>query len=89
MIFHRHEVPFCSIHSQQIRHHLPSYRQRRSIGIPFLLFGFIDQGELVVLSRGELGGFHQGTLDMFVALLESGVRSTFSAELFLSPQSPQ
>jgi hypothetical protein len=63
--------------------------QRRSIGISFLLFSFIDQGQIMILSGCQLRGFHQHTLDMLVALLESGVRITLSAELFSSPQSPQ
>jgi hypothetical protein len=37
VIFCRHEVPLASIHSEQIRDHLPGYGQRRSIGIAFLL----------------------------------------------------
>src|SRR6202049_4705703 len=51
--------PFRPIHGQQIRHHLSSYRKSRSIGIPFLLLGFIDQGQIMVLSGRQLGGFHE------------------------------
>ena len=42
-IFCRHEVPLSSIHSEQIRDHLPSYGESRSIGIPFLFLSFIEQ----------------------------------------------
>ena len=88
-LFCRHEAPRSAIHSQQIRHHLSSYGQRRSIRISFLLFGFIDESQFMVLSRCQLGGFHQHSLDMLLRCLESGVRITLSAELFSSPQSPQ
>jgi hypothetical protein len=37
-IFERYEVAFSPIDGEQIRDHLPSYGQRRSISIPFLLF---------------------------------------------------
>ncbi len=67
-MFCRHEVPFSPIHGEQIRDHLPSYGQSGSIGIPFLLFCFIDQGQIVVLSGRELRGLHQHTLDVLVAL---------------------
>ena len=50
VMFCRHEVPFFPIYGEQIRDHLPSYRKSRSVGIPFLLFCFINQGEIVVLS---------------------------------------
>ena len=59
VIFCRHEVPFSAIYGEEIRDHLPSYGQRRSIGIPFLLFCFIDQGQIVVLSGRQLRGLHQ------------------------------
>ena len=60
--------PLAPIHSEQIRDHLPGYGQRRSIGIAFLLFGFINQCQFMVLSGRQFRGFHQYTLDMFVAL---------------------
>jgi hypothetical protein len=41
-ICERYEVALPPIHGEQIRYHLPSYSQRRSIGIPFLFFSFID-----------------------------------------------
>ena len=51
-----------------VRHHLPSYGQRRSIGISFLFFSFVHQSQIVILSGRQLRGFHQHALDMFVAL---------------------
>src|SRR6516165_10666340 len=89
VLFCRQEAPCSAIHSQQIRHHLSSYGQRRSIRISFLLFGFIDERQFMILSRCQLGGFHQHSLDMLLRCLESGVRITLSAELFSSPHSPQ
>jgi len=68
VIFYRYEVPLAPIHSEQIRDHLPGYGQRRSIGIAFLRFGFIDQCQFMVLFGRQFRGFHQYTLDMFVAL---------------------
>jgi hypothetical protein len=50
VIFCGHEVPFPAIHGEQICDHLPGYRKRRSIGIPFQLFGFIDQGQIMVIT---------------------------------------
>ena len=67
-LFCWHEVPPSAIHSQQIGHHFSSYGQRRSISISFLLFGLIHQSQLMVLSRCQLSGFHQHSLDMLVAL---------------------
>ena len=32
------EVPFSPIHGEQPSDHLPGYRERRSIGIPLLLW---------------------------------------------------
>ncbi len=61
-----YEVALPPIHGEQIRHHLPSYGQRRSIGIPFLFFSFVDQGQIMILSGCQLRGFHQYTMDMFV-----------------------
>ena len=34
----------------------------------FLLFSFMDQGQLMVLPGSQFGGFDQDTLDMLVAL---------------------
>jgi hypothetical protein len=48
-IWKGHEVALSSIDGEQIRDHLTSYGQRRPIGIPFLPFGLIDPGQLVVL----------------------------------------
>src|SRR4029077_7174091 len=47
--FCRHEVSLSPIHREQIRDHLSSYGKRCSIAIPFLLRGFINQGQIVVL----------------------------------------
>ncbi len=63
IIFCGHEVPFFPIYGEQIRDHLSSYGQSRSIGIPFLLFCFIDQSQIVILSGRQLCGFHQYPLD--------------------------
>src|SRR5438046_9536954 len=50
----RYEVALPPIHGEEIRDHLPSYGQRGSIGIPFLFFSFIDQGQSMILSRCQL-----------------------------------
>ena len=68
VIFCGHEVPFFPIYGEQIRDHLSSYGQSRSIGIPFLLFCFIDQSQIMILSGRQLCGFHQQRWIMFVAL---------------------
>jgi hypothetical protein len=49
----------------------------------------MDQSQLMILSGSQFRGFDQYMLYVFVALLESGVRRTLSAELFSSPHSPQ
>jgi len=63
-----HKVALSSIDGEQIRDHLTSYGQRRSIGIPFLQFRLIDPRQLVVAPGRQLGGLHQHLLDMLVAL---------------------
>jgi hypothetical protein len=46
----RYEVACPQSTASKYAYHLPSYRQRRSIGIPFLFFCFIDQGQIMILS---------------------------------------
>src|SRR5258705_3119755 len=53
--FRRHEVSLLPIHGKQISNHLPSYRERRSIPISFLLFLVVDHGQLMALSLSQLG----------------------------------
>jgi hypothetical protein len=65
---YRYKISLFSIHGHQICNHLSSNRQRRSIGVPFLLFVFINQGQTVIVSGRQLCRFHQHTLDMLVAL---------------------
>src|SRR6267154_2163745 len=67
--FSRHEVSLLPIHGKQICDHLPGYGKCRPIAISFLPFLVINHSHFVVLSRCQLGGFDQRTLDMFVALL--------------------
>jgi len=62
----RYKVSFLAIHGVQISDHLSSYGKRRSIGVAFLLFSFVDQSQVMVLSGCQLRGFHQHTLDMFI-----------------------
>ena len=57
-ICERYEIALPPINGEQISYHLPSYGQRRSIGISFLLFSFIDQGQIMILSGCQLRGFH-------------------------------
>jgi hypothetical protein len=85
----RYEFALPAIHSEQIRHHLPSYGKCGSIGIPLLLFLFIDQSQVVILLRRQFCGFYQNPLNMLVALFGKRVRITLLAELFSSPQSSQ
>jgi hypothetical protein len=87
--FRRHEVSLLPIHGKQICDHLPRYRKCRPIAISFLPFLVINHSQFVVLSRCQLRGLYQRTLDMFIALFESGIRIALSAELRSSPQSPQ
>jgi hypothetical protein len=67
--FSRHEVSLLPIHGKQICDHLPRYGKCRPIAISFLPFLVINHSHFVVLSRCQLGGFYQRTLDMFIALL--------------------
>ena len=60
--------PLPTIYCEQICHHLSSHRNRCSLRVFFLLCLLVYQGELVVLFRSELCGFHQNTLDMLIAL---------------------
>jgi hypothetical protein len=84
-ICERYEVALPSIHGEQIRHHFPSYGQRRSIGISLLFLSFIDQGQIMILSRCQLRGFHQHTLDMFVALFgKRGTSHLVGGALFIT-----
>src|SRR5438445_1117840 len=86
-ICERYEIALPPIHGEQISHHLPSHRQRRSIGISFLLFSFIDQGQIMILSGCQLRGFHQHTLDMFVALFgKRGAHHLFGRALFITAE---
>src|SRR5439155_514461 len=86
-ICERYEIALPPIHGEQISHHLPSYGQRRSIGISFLLFSFIDQGQIMILSGCQLRGFHQHTLDMFVALFgKRGAHHLVGRALFITAE---
>src|SRR5205809_3481220 len=88
-ICERYEIALPPIHGEQISHHLPRYGQRRSIGISFLLFSFIDQGQIMILSGCSFAASTSTRWICLLRCLESGVRITLSAELFSSPQSPQ
>src|SRR5438445_5365827 len=86
-ICERYEIALPSIDGEQISHHFPSNGQRRSIGIPFLLFSFIDQSQSVILPRCQLRGLHQHTLDMLVALFRKGCAGhLFSGALFITTE---
>src|SRR5207245_2274415 len=86
-ICERYEIALPPIHGEQISHHLPSYGQRRSIGISFLLFSFIDQGQIMILSGCPLRGFHQHTLDTFVALFgKRGAHHLVGRALFITAE---
>src|SRR5256884_854496 len=86
-ICERYEIALPPINGEQISHHLPSHRQRRSIGISFLLFSFIDQGQIMILSGCQLRGFHQHTLDMFVALFgKRGAHHLVGRALFITAE---
>src|SRR5215469_2905767 len=67
-ILEGYEFALPPIHGEQIRHHLPSYGKCGSIGIPLLLFLFIDQSQIMILFRCQFRSFYQNTLDMLVAL---------------------
>jgi len=87
IIFCGHEVPFFPIYGEQIRDHLSSYGQSRSIGIPFLLFCFIDQSQIVILSGRQLCGFHQYPLDMLDALFgKRGAHHLVGGAFFLTAE---
>jgi len=87
VIFCGHEVPFFPIYGEQIRDHLSSYGQSRSIGIPFLLFCFVDQSQVVILSGRQLRGFHQHPLDMLVALFgKRGAHHLVGGAFFLTAE---
>ena len=60
----------------------------RAIGIPLLLFLFIDQSQFMVLSGGQLGGFDQYALDMLVALFRTRcAQDRVCGTLFFSAES--
>src|SRR5206468_1662029 len=67
--FSRHEVSLLPIHGKQICDHLPRYGECRSIAISFLPFLVINHGQFVALSRRQLRGLYQSTLNMLVTLL--------------------
>src|SRR5438445_3865568 len=82
-----YEVAFSAIHGEQIRDHLSSYGQRRSIRISLLLLSFIDQGQIMILSGCQLRGFHQHTLNMLVALFgKRCARYLVSGALFITAE---
>ena len=55
---YRYKVSLFSIHRHQICNHLARNRKGCSIRVPFLLFVFIDQRQIVIVSGGQLGRFH-------------------------------
>ena len=67
--FSRHEVSLLPIHGKQIRDHLPRYGKCRPIAISFLPFLVINHSQFVALSRRQLRGLYQSTLNMLVTLL--------------------
>ena len=52
VIFYKHECSLPAIDREEIRYHLPGHGKGRTIGVPFLLFLFIDQSQFMVLSGG-------------------------------------
>jgi hypothetical protein len=87
VIFCGREVLFFPIYCEQIRDHLSSYGQGRSIGIPFLLRCFIDQSQIVILSERQLRGFDQHPLDMLVARFgKRGAHHFVGGAFFLSAE---
>ena len=67
-LFCRYEISLSSIYGEKICDHLARYRKRRSIGVPFLFFSFIEQGQIVILSGRQLRSLDQNKLDILVAL---------------------
>jgi hypothetical protein len=67
-IFRRYKRPPLPIDRKQIHHHLSSYRERGTVRISFLLFLLINQCQFMALFRCQFRGFHQHSLDVFVAL---------------------
>src|SRR5262249_10099720 len=84
-VWEGYEVALSPIHGEQIRHHFPSYGQRRSVGITLLFLSFIDQGQIMILSGRQLRSFHQHTLNMFVALFgKRGAHHLVGGALFIT-----
>ena len=78
-----------ALHSEHVADHLSRNRQRGPVGISSLQFSGSDHGEFMALPHRQFGCFNQHSLDVLFRCLEIGIRITFSAELFSSPQSPQ
>src|SRR5258705_4467612 len=66
--FCRHEISLLPIYGEQIGHHLAGYGEGGPVTVSFLHLFFMNQGQLVALSRRQLRSFHQHVLDMLVAL---------------------
>jgi hypothetical protein len=58
LLFDRHKRPLPAINRQEIGHHLAGDRSGRTIGILFLSFFFIEEGQFVAVSRSQLRRFH-------------------------------
>jgi hypothetical protein len=81
-----YEVALPPIHGEQIRHHFPSYGQRRSIGIPLLFLSFIDQGQIMdasgqVHQEGKVGAT-RWELDDWMKMLPQPWTVTMEATIF-------
>ena len=71
-LFGGHKILLSAFDCEQIGNNLPCHREGGAIAITSLHLLFVNQGQLVALSRGELCGFHQHMLDVFVALFRNG-----------------
>ena len=62
------KIALPTIYGHQIGHQLSCHCERRAIGIAFLLFAVVEQGQHRAVARRHLGRLDQRRLQMLVAL---------------------
>src|SRR5580692_1540160 len=66
--FYCKELFLTAIHGNQVRDELARHRQRRAVGIAFLLFLVVEHGQLRAVARRHLRRLDERRLQMLVAL---------------------
>src|SRR5258705_179598 len=65
-------ILFSALDGEHVGNHLPGYGERRPVLVPSLLFPFINQRQLMVVSRSQFRGLHQRLLNVLVPLFGDG-----------------